>query len=242
MQQKQKRQPAWLPPALDYVQDWLAFQVERFRQPRCTVATARDGDLVGEYAFGHADLRRGERMTTRHRFRIASHSKSFTASGILLLREQGRLGLDDPIGRYVRGLHKGLAEARIAELLSHGAGVMRDGPDSGQLQDRRPFVDRDELMAELARKRPLEPGVQLKYSNHGAGGRLRGEPARHDPAPLARRVQHDRLLVRARHDDERAGRQGMVRALRQPAGVRLAHFAFSRRGFDDQRAVQCAGR
>lgn len=166
---KKSRQPGWLAPALDYVQDWLSFQVERYRQPGCAVAIARGPELLAQYAFGHANLRTGERLTPRHRFRIASHSKSFTAAAVLLLREQGRLGLDDPVGRYVDGLHKGVAAARIGELLSHGAGLTRDGADSGQFVDRRPFLSRAELLAELARAQPLEPGVQLKYSNHGYG-------------------------------------------------------------------------
>jgi D-alanyl-D-alanine carboxypeptidase len=133
---KQQQQPGWLPPALDYVQDWLAFQVERYKQPGCAVAIAQGTGLLAEHAFGHADLRTGQALTPRHRFRIASHSKSFTAAGVLLLREQGKLGLDDPIGRYVGGLHKDAAGARIDELLSHGAGVTRDGVDSGQFLDR----------------------------------------------------------------------------------------------------------
>jgi len=166
---KNKQQPAWLAPALEYVQDWLSFQVERYRQPGCTVAIAKGSEVVASHAFGHANLATGERLTPRHRFRIASHSKSFTASGVLLLREQGKLGLDDPIGRYVDGLHKDLAGARIADLLSHGAGVVRDGADSGQFTDRRPYLSREELLAELARPQPMEPGVQLKYSNHGYG-------------------------------------------------------------------------
>ncbi|TFZ05440.1 class A beta-lactamase-related serine hydrolase [Ramlibacter henchirensis] len=157
----------WLAPALDYVQDWLAFQVERFQQPGCVVAIARGNSLIGEYAFGHADLRTGKRMSRRHRFRIASHSKTFTAAAVLLLREEGRLGLDDPIGRYVDSLHPDVARARVAELLSHGAGITRDGDDAGQFADRRPYLTRDEVLEDLRRPQPLEPGVQLKYSNHG---------------------------------------------------------------------------
>jgi D-alanyl-D-alanine carboxypeptidase len=160
---------AWLDAALDYVAQWMSFQVERYKQPGCAVAIAQGGKLVAEMAFGAANLRTGEAMTPRHRLRIASHSKTFTAAGVMLLREQGKLGLDDPIGRHVSGLHKDLAKARIGELLSHGAGVIRDGDDSGQFMDRRPFFSREELRADLARKQPLEPGLQLKYSNHGYG-------------------------------------------------------------------------
>lgn len=78
-------------------------------------------------------------------------------------------GIARRVGRYVDGLHKDLAGARIGELLSHGAGVTRDGADSGQFLDRRPFLSRAELLVELSKKQPLAPGIQLKYSNHGYG-------------------------------------------------------------------------
>ena len=166
---KNQAKPAWLQPALDYIPRWLGFQLERHQHVGCAVAIAQGQDLVAEFALGTADLSTGKRLTPRHRFRIASHSKSFTAAGVMLLREQGKVGLDDPIGRHVSGLHKDLAKARVGELLSHGAGVIRDGEDSGQFLDRRPFLSRDELRADLARKQPLAPGLQLKYSNHGYG-------------------------------------------------------------------------
>ena len=160
---------AWINAALDYLPQWLDLQLERYRQPGCSVAIARGGETVAELALGVADMRTHQPLTPRHRLRIASHSKTFTAAGVMLLREQGKVGLDDPIGRYVDGLHKDLACARIGELLSHSAGVTRDGPDAGQFLDRRPYLSRAELLADLRAKPPLEAGVQLKYSNHGYG-------------------------------------------------------------------------
>src|SRR3546814_13420854 len=71
-------------------------------QPGCVIAIARRGRVVLERAFGVADLATGEPLTPRHRFRVASHSKTFTATGILRLREAGRLRLDDPAGDHVR--------------------------------------------------------------------------------------------------------------------------------------------
>lgn len=166
---RRSKHPGWLDAALGYVPRWLEFQMERYRQPGCSVAIAAGEELVAQYAFGKADLRTGKLLTPRHRFRIASHSKAFTASGVMLLRERGKLGLDDPIGRHVSGLHKDVAKARVGELLSHSAGIVRDGEDSGQFLDRRPFLTREELRADLAKKQPLAPGIQLKYSNHGYG-------------------------------------------------------------------------
>ena len=51
------------------------------------------------------------------------------------LREQRRLRLDDPVGQYVKGLHPQVAEATLAQLLSHSAGLTRDGADSSQFID-----------------------------------------------------------------------------------------------------------
>jgi CubicO group peptidase (beta-lactamase class C family) len=124
---------------------------------------------VLERAFGTANLRTGEALTPRHRFRIASHSKSFTAAGVVKLREQGRLRLDDPVGLFVQGLDKRTAAVTVAQLLSHGGGLTRDGADSGQFDGRHPYLDTDELLADLAAGPVIDAGLRLKYSNHGYG-------------------------------------------------------------------------
>jgi CubicO group peptidase (beta-lactamase class C family) len=159
----------WLQPAIVYIRDWIEFQVRASQQPGCIVAVAHRGRIVTEYAFGHANLATGEKLTPRHRFRIASHSKSFTAAGVMKLRERRKLRLDDPAGQSVKDLHPKVAETTIAQLLSHSAGLTRDGADSGQFADRRPYLSQTELMAELQSPPAIEPNTRFKYSNHGFG-------------------------------------------------------------------------
>ena len=161
--------PDWLAPALAYIPSWLSYQVRSTEQPGCAIAIAYQGEIVLEAACGHADLNTGEALTPRHRFRVASHSKSFTAAAILKLREQGLLKLDDAVGRYVAGLHPDIASATLTQLLSHSAGVVRDGPDCGYWADRAPFLDKNALLAELAAAPAIDPNTRLKYSNHGFG-------------------------------------------------------------------------
>ncbi|UVO32286.1 serine hydrolase [Bradyrhizobium arachidis] len=160
---------AWLRPAIAYIGEWLEYQVTLAQQPGCIIAIAHRGEIVAEHAFGFANLKTGEKLTPRHRFRIASHSKSFTSAGIMKLREQRKLRLDDPVGEHVRGLHPRVAETTIAQVLSHTAGLMRDGADSGQFIDTRPYLNAKELMAELRAPTAIDPGTRFKYSNHGFG-------------------------------------------------------------------------
>ncbi len=159
----------WLQAALDYVPSWVEFQLRMSEQPGCIIAVVNRDRVLLEHAFGHADLATGEHLTPRHRFRMASHSKSFTAAGIMKLCERRKLRLDDPVGQHVSRLHPRVAEATIRQLLSHSAGLTRDGADSGQFSGRRPFLDTEELLADLRMPPPIEPNSRFKYSNHGFG-------------------------------------------------------------------------
>jgi CubicO group peptidase (beta-lactamase class C family) len=157
----------WLEPALEYVPAWLDLQMRQSRLPGCIVAVAERDKIVLERAFGFADLARGEKLTPRHRFRIASHSKSFTAAGIMKLHEAGKLHLDDPVGGFVPRLHPRTAAATIAQVLSHTAGLTRDGADAGFYDDSRAWPTAAEMMAELAKPPVIDANTRFKYSNYG---------------------------------------------------------------------------
>jgi CubicO group peptidase (beta-lactamase class C family) len=157
----------WLRQALEYIPDWLAYQMRQSELPGCLIAVAHRGEIVLDQAFGLAHLATGEAMTPRHRFRVASHSKTFCAAGVMRLREQGKLALDDAIGRYVPGLHADVAGVTLAQLLSHSGGITRDGTVQDQFADRRPFASREEVLADIAAGVTIPPNTRFKYSNHG---------------------------------------------------------------------------
>jgi CubicO group peptidase (beta-lactamase class C family) len=159
----------WLPHAVRYVSDWLDFQMRLSELPGCVLAVARHGQVLHESAYGVADVETGETLTPRHRFRVASHSKTFTSVGVMKLREQRRLRLDDPVGTHVPGLHDDVATVTVAQLLAHSAGLIRDGVDAGHWLERQAFLDATELRAELARPLVLPPNERFKYSNIGFG-------------------------------------------------------------------------
>ena len=69
--------------------------------PAAGVAVVRDGKLVVAKGYGAADLDAGTPVTENTGFQIASVTKQFTAAGIMLLVEQGKLKLDDEVAKYL---------------------------------------------------------------------------------------------------------------------------------------------
>ena len=98
----------------------------------------RDGRVVYEHAVGWADKEAGRRMTTDAIFRIASQSKAITSTAVLMLLEEGRLNLSDPVSRWLPSFAKTTVAVRtdsitrfvpatrqitIRDLLTHTAGI-----------------------------------------------------------------------------------------------------------------------
>jgi CubicO group peptidase (beta-lactamase class C family) len=118
-----------------------------------------------------ADLDTDEPLTASHLFRIASHSKTFTATAVMQLVEAGKLRLDDPAGSRIPELAEAgspLADATVRELVSNSAGVIRDGIDATFWAHGRPFPSENELL-ELAVHHGAvrQPEATFKYSNIG---------------------------------------------------------------------------
>jgi CubicO group peptidase (beta-lactamase class C family) len=158
--------------ASEYYADWLAYRCWYLQAPGVQAAVRRDGELVVDVALGRADLERGTDLTTGHLFRIASHSKTFTAVAVLQLVAAGRLRLDDPIGTLLPELAGAAVAGRtVGELLAHGGGVIRDSEDGDFWQLQRQFPGRAELLdiAAGSSAAVLPRNERFKYSNIAYG-------------------------------------------------------------------------
>jgi D-alanyl-D-alanine carboxypeptidase len=157
---------------LDYIDSWLELRSKWDDTPGFSVAIAKDGEILFNKAYGVANIADKTKLTTDHVFRIASHSKTFTATSLMQLQEQDKLRIDDVVVTYLPWLEDHSDErwqsVTIRELMSHSAGVIRDGLDSMYWQIGRPFPDRDQLHKEiLETDLIIEPNTRLKYSNFG---------------------------------------------------------------------------
>lgn len=154
-----------------YLSRWLATQVQTRQVPGAQVAVRLGDELILSEAFGLADESTGEELTTEHLFRVASHSKTFTAVAVMRLVEAGRLRLDDTVADLLPDYaDTPLAVATVRELLSHTSGAIRDGVDSDFWQLDRPFPDAGALL-EVVREHgaTYAPQEHFKYSNIGYG-------------------------------------------------------------------------
>ena len=139
-------------------------------QPAIAYGIVAGGELVHSAGFGARVLGAGP-PDSGTVFRIASMSKSFTASAILLLRDAGALALDDPAAQYVpelAGWSGGSADAApvtIRQLLTMTAGFPTDDP-WGDRQQGLPITAFDDLLAGGISFN-WAPGTRFEYSNLG---------------------------------------------------------------------------
>jgi CubicO group peptidase (beta-lactamase class C family) len=158
------------PAAFDAADEIVRSYFHRGVAPGISYGIVRDGELLHAASFGGVTLL-GTAPDERTVFRIASMSKSFTASAIMLLRDAGALSLDDPAGRYLpelAGWVNGAADAgplTIRHLLTMTAGFPTDDPWG----DRQQGLPLDEFRALLAGGITFNwaPGTRFEYSNLG---------------------------------------------------------------------------
>lgn len=158
--------------AVDFVRSWLPLRYESGTVPGFAVAIACEGQILLNEAYGYADLERSLPLSTDHIVRIASHSKTFTATALMLLQEEGRLRIADRVVDHLPWLQEHRdprwRDVTLELLLSHGAGVIRDGEDADYWHLEHPFPDAAQLREEiLACDLVLAPATQMKYSNYG---------------------------------------------------------------------------
>ncbi len=148
---------------------WMESQLDYRGIPGVVVGVVSGDDLVWTATYGYADVDQERPMTTDTRFRMASHSKLFTATAIMQLREQGKLRLDDPVEEYLRWFKVNKSSAddpqiTIEHLLTHSSGLPRE---AGPHWTERDFPTPEEFIALTPERVAAYPAeTRWKYSNY----------------------------------------------------------------------------
>ena len=161
---EQAKAKAFAPDGIDaYVQR----RMERDHIPGVSVAILREGKVIHCKGYGMANVELSSPATENSVYQIASLTKPFTATAIMLLAEDGKLSIDGQVRKYVPDLPASWEHVTVRQLLSHTSGINSNklgGPSATAGKD---FTARE--LVDTVAKEPLDfkPGEHWNYSNAG---------------------------------------------------------------------------
>jgi CubicO group peptidase (beta-lactamase class C family) len=149
--------------ATDSVDGFINDYLRRKQIPGCALMVRYNGQVVLCQGYGLANLEHDVRVTPQTVFQSGSMAKQFTAMAVMMLVEQHKLSLNDPIAKYL-GVPKTWSGITVRHLLTHTSGL-GDYPESFSLQ--KDYTE-DELL-KMIKAQPLgiAPGEKWRYSNLG---------------------------------------------------------------------------
>lgn len=169
----------------DALDERIAREMKRRQVPGLSLLVLRDGKVIKEKGYGLANIEHAVPVTPDTVFQSGSIGKTFTAALVLLLAQDGKLSLDDPVSRHLANTPPAWDKITIRHLLNHTSGL---GDPYDRLDLRKDYLD-DELIALEATIPVLfAPGERYSYSNMGyhllgfianrAGGKFYGDQLR----------------------------------------------------------------
>src|SRR5437879_7871088 len=151
-------------PVPDSVSDYVRSEMQRQHIPGLSLLVARSGKIIRAEGFGLANVELQVPVKPETIFQSGSVGKQFTATTVMMLAEEGKIGLDDPLTKYFPHAPPSWREVTVRELLSHTAGFT----DYPEKFDFRKDWTEDELL-KVVEGIPLAypPGTKWDYSNLG---------------------------------------------------------------------------
>lgn len=158
--------------ALVAIDQWLDYQARQTNFPGYQVCIRHGVAVIFSKAYGFADKNNQHNLTTKHLFRVASHSKTFTACATLQLVEQGTLSLDekliDWLPEFKKHKDRRFRDITLRDLLTHRSGIFRDGVDALFWEHEQSFFSKERLINEVMGNNLIySPNTRTKYSNIG---------------------------------------------------------------------------
>lgn len=148
----------------DRLDDAIEREMARRHVPGVAIAVVKDGRIVRERGYGLANVEHGVPVTPRTVFQSGSIGKTFTAALVLLLAQDGKLALHDPVARHLPNVPASWSGITIRHLLTHTAGL---GDPYEVIDLRKDYTDEELLALETTIPLLSAPGERFAYSNLG---------------------------------------------------------------------------
>ena len=136
--------------------------------PGATILVAKNGKTIYRKAIGKSSLELDVDMIPENVFMLASITKQFTAVSILMLEEQGKLSLDDPITKFIPDYPTLGKTITVHHLLNHTSGIKSYTGIGNLVEVARNDMTLDELI-DYFKNEPMDfdPGEEFRYNNSG---------------------------------------------------------------------------
>ena len=148
----------------DNVDDYIRQKMARQHIPGLSLAVIRDGKILKAKGYGLANLELNVPATSKTIYQIQSMTKQFTATAVMMLVEQGKVALDDPVSKYLDGTPVTWKNITIRNLLTHTSGL-KDFVNESAKSLRLDVSDEDIFKAMIPRPLNFQPGEAYEYSN-----------------------------------------------------------------------------
>jgi CubicO group peptidase (beta-lactamase class C family) len=146
----------------DTVDDYVRAQMTWEKIPGLSIAVVLDGKVIKTEGYGLANLETNTVASPESVYRIGSVSKQFLAAGVMLLVQEGKVGLDDPIRKYLDDTPATWKDITVRQLLSHTSGIPRESPGFDPMKVQS---DSDVIKATYSLPLQFTPGSKWGYSN-----------------------------------------------------------------------------
>src|SRR5579872_7110944 len=148
----------------DAVGEYVRGEMQKEHIPGLSLLVAKNGKIVRAEGFGLANVELQAPVKPESIFQSGSVGKQFTATAVMMLVEEGKIGLDDPLTQYFPDAPASWKEVTVRQLLSHTAGF---GDYPKDFNFRKDWSEEEEL--KLIESIPLAypPGTSWAYSNFG---------------------------------------------------------------------------
>ena len=149
----------------DQVDDAVNSQIAKQRIPGAAIVVLKGGKVIKAAAYGMADVELAVPVKTDTVFRIQSVTKQFTATGIMMLVEAGKVRLDEPVSGYLEGCPAAWQKITVRHLLTHTSGLKDFVNEPPTLNLRLDVTEQQVLEWAAARPLNFAPGDAWAYSN-----------------------------------------------------------------------------
>ena len=159
--------------AIQVLEIWLEAQVAYEGIPGVSIGVVHDQELIWSQGFGYADVEKKVPATPSTMYSICSISKLFTSTGIMQLRDEGKLRLDDPIEKHlswfdIQDKHPEGPEITLQGVLTHSSGLPREADFPYWTGPDYPFPSREQMIERLSSQETLySADTYFQYSNLG---------------------------------------------------------------------------